>query len=164
MISQPSIDYREEKHYIGIRTIVPFNGMFAHVDGLLKELRPWIKQQSIAHQGPFLLRYHVIDMQGPMDIEVGFMVSEPLPGDERVKPSVLPSGYYANLTNTGSGLAGNKALITWAKENNIAWDQWDDPSGDAFRCRYEAYLTTDRLQPRKSKGVELAIKIARGES
>jgi hypothetical protein len=77
-----------------------------------------------------------------------------------VKPGTLPAGRYANLTYTGGGLSGNKALIEWAKDNGITFDRWDETSGDAFRCRYEMYLTADRLQPRKSKGVDLAIKVS----
>jgi effector-binding domain-containing protein len=160
MITEPKIDYREEKLYMGIRTIAPFKGMFAEVDKLIKELRNWVKQHNLADEGPFFLRYHVIDMNGPMDIEVGFVVSKHLPGDERVKPGVLPSGNYATLTYSGSGLAGNKALIGWAKENSIAWDRWDDRAGDGFRCRYEMYLTASRLQPRKTQNVDLAIKVS----
>ena len=161
MISEPKIDYREEKLYMGIRTVAPFNGMFAEVDKMLKELRTWVKQHGIADEGPFFLRYHVIDMNGPMDIEVGFMVSAHLPGNERVKPGMLPAGRYASLIYTGSGMAGNKALIGWAQENGIAWDRWDDAAGDAFRCRYEAYLTDYRVEHRKTLWeIDLAIKIA----
>ena len=96
-ISEPKIDYREEKLYIGLRTVAPFRVMFAEVDKLLKELRTWVKQHGMADEGPFFLRYYVINMNGPMDIEVGFMVPTPLPGDDKVKPGVLPAGRYANL-------------------------------------------------------------------
>ena len=159
MISNPQVDYREEKPYMGIRAVVPFNGMFAEVDKLIKELRIWVKQQKLADEGPFFLRYHVIDMDGPMDIEVGFMVSEHRAATERIRSGTLPAGHYANLTYTGSGLKGNKALLEWVQNQGIALDRWNEPLGDAFRCRYEAYLTHDRLQPRKSKGVDLAIKV-----
>ncbi|MEZ4630267.1 MAG: hypothetical protein R2880_06095, partial [Deinococcales bacterium] len=67
---------------------------------------------------------------------------------------------YANLIYSGSGFKGNKALIDWAKENSIAWDRWDELSGDAFCCRYEAFTQAEGLRPRKTKGVALAIKIA----
>lgn len=163
--TEPSVDYRQEKHYIGIRTIAPFSGMFAVVDPLMKELRKWVNQHGIAEHGPYFLRYHVIDMNGPMDIEVGFMVPTPLvgdelAGDERVKPGVLPAGNYANLVYSGGGMRGNKTLIEWAKANGIPWDRWDDPNGDGFRCRYEAYLTDYRVEPRKTRWqVDLAIKV-----
>src|SRR5919206_1303901 len=101
MFTEPKISLRNEQPYIGIRAKTPFNGMFAVVDKLLKELRTWVKQHGIADEGPFFLRYHVIDMNGPMDIEVGFMVSAHLPGSEHVKPGVLPAGHYASLIYTG---------------------------------------------------------------
>jgi effector-binding domain-containing protein len=163
MISEPHIEERPERPYLGIRTIAPFRGMFAEVDKLAKALRKWVNTHGIADEGPFFLRYHVIDMAGPMDIELGFMVSAPLPGDERVKPGVLPAGRYASLIYTGSGLAGNKALLNWGKAQGLTWDRWTEPAGDAFRCRYEAYLTDYRVEPRKTKWeIELAIKLAGG--
>jgi effector-binding domain-containing protein len=161
MISEPEITFREERPYMGIRTPAPFRGMFAVRDDLLKDLRLWVDRHGIAEEGPYFLRYHVIDMEGQMDIEVGFVVSGHLPADDRVKPGILPSGNYASLIYSRYGMRANKALITWAQANRIRWERWDDVAGDAFRCRYEAYLTDYRVEPRKSKWqVELAIKIA----
>lgn len=161
MISNPTISFREQRLSMGIRTIAPFRGMFAVRDDLLKDLRLWVQHHAIAEEGPYFLRYHVIDMNNQMDIEVGYVVSKHLPGDNQVTPGVLPAGNYASLTYTRYGMRGNKALITWAKEQGIQWDCWDDPAGDAFRCRYEAYLTDYRVESRKSAWeVELAIKLA----
>ncbi len=163
MISEPQINERPLRHTVGIRTIVPFRTMFAEVNKLLKELRKWVNAQGIAEEGPFFLRLHVIDMAGPMDIEVGFIVSEALPGDERVKLGILPGGRYASLIYTNSGMAANKALLNWGKEQGLAWDRWPKPEGDAFACRYEAYLTDYRVESRKTKWeIELAIKLADG--
>lgn len=161
MIGDPQIDERPERLYMGIRTITPFRTMFAEVNKLLKELRKWVNIQGIAEEGPFFLRLHVIDMAGPMDIEVGVIVPETLPGDERVKPGRLPGGRYASLIYTNSGMAANKALLNWGKEKGLTWDRWQEPEGDAFRCRYEAYLTDYRVESRKTKWeIELAIKLA----
>ena len=84
-------------------------------------------------------------------------------GDNRVKQNVIPAGRYATLIYTGRNNAykGNKALVEWAKANGIAWDRWDDPKGDAFRCRYESYLT-DRLAEADNKkwDTDVAIKVA----
>jgi effector-binding domain-containing protein len=160
-IGAPKIEYRDEKRYMGIRTRAPFKGMFAVVDQLRKELYAWFKSHGVEPQGPAFLRYHVIDMNGQMDIEFGIQVEQTVPGDERVTPGVLPAGRYATLIYRGSGLQGNKALINWAQQNGFRWDRWNDPNGDAFRCRYEAYLTDPKEEPRKTKwDVDLAIKIA----
>lgn len=161
MITEPKISLFSERPYVGIRVKTPFKGMFAVVDKLLKELRAWVKLHGIADEGPFFLRYHVIDMEGMMDIEVGFMVGNPRKGDDRVRPGVLPAGRYAHLTYSRYALRGNKALIGWIQQNNVKVDRWDDEEGDAFACRYEAYLTDYRVEPRKSAWeIELAIKVA----
>lgn len=160
-IGKPEISSRSERHSVGIRTVTPFRGMFAVVDQLLKELRSWMKAQGATDAGPYFLRLHVIDMAGPMDIEVGCMVPAPLPGDDRVRPGTLPAGRYASLRYSRYALRGNRALLDWAKQEGLAWDRWDAPAGDEFRCRYEAYLTDYRLEPKKSVWeVELAIKLS----
>lgn len=161
MIGDPRIDERDEQPYMGIRIQLPMKGMFSVVDKLFKELDVWLKQRDIQPAGAPFLRYHVIDMRGEMDVEVGRPVAVALPGDGRVAPGLLPAGRYASLVFSGSGLAGNKALIEWARANGIAWDRWDDEKGDAFRARYESYLTDPRVEPRKTKWeIEVAIKLA----
>jgi effector-binding domain-containing protein len=161
MIGEPRIDYRPEKLYMGIRTQVPMKGMSTVVGKLFKEMSAWLKKQNVEPAGAPFLRFHVIDMKGEMDIEVGTPVAATLPGNERVTAGVLPAGSYASLIYTGSGYSGNKALIEWARAQNLDWDRWDDEKGDAFRGRYESYLTDPKIEPRKTKWeVEVAIKLA----
>jgi effector-binding domain-containing protein len=161
VVSEPRIDDRNEQAYLGIRTQTPMKGMFQVVDRLFKELNAWKQQHDVEPAGPPFLRYHVIDMTGEMDIEVGIPVAAALPGDERVTPGVLPAGRYASVVYVGNGFTGNKTLVEWAKTNGIAWDRWDHPNGDAFRSRYESYLTDPKVEHRKTKWeVEVAIKLA----
>lgn len=161
MISEPKIDYHPEKPYMGIRMQTPFRGMFKEVTKLFKELNAWVKQHKVELAGPAFLRYHVIDMQGEMDIEVGFPVATPLPGDQRVSAGVLPGGRYASLVYSDcSGLAGNKALISWIIDNHIPWDKWDNEKGVVFGSRYEAWLSNPKVEPGKKRGnMEVAIKL-----
>lgn len=162
-IGAPGIEHRPARHTVGIRIVTPFEGMFAQVDILLKALRGWVNQHGLAEQGPYFLRYHTIDMAGDMDIEVGFVVRKAEAADGRIKPGVMPAGRYAHLTYSRYALRGNQALSIWAKENNIALDRADTPAGDAFACRYEAYLSDYRVEPRKTKWqVDLAIKLVDG--
>lgn len=159
-VSEPKIDIRPERPYLGIRAQTPFKGMFRVADKLRKELTIWLRDHQIEHAGPAFLRYHIIDMEGIMHIEVGIPVAIPHPGDGRVCPDVLPTGRYASLIFVGHGLTGNKALGHWAYHNNIVWDRWDDPRGDAFHARTETYLTDPKVQPLKTKWeVEVAIKM-----
>jgi len=73
----------------------------------------------------------------------------------------LPAGRYASLIYVGLGLAANKALQEWIAKNNLRLDKWVDPKGDAFGCRYEAYLTDPKIEPRKKQWqIELVMKLA----
>ena len=159
-IGSPGIDQRPARQYVGLRIITPFEGMFAQADKLFKELRQWVNEHGVANQGPYFLRYHVIDMQGRMDVEARFVVTSKQPGDARVKEGVLPAGRYAHLTYSRYALRGNQALLIWMKEKKLEADREAISTGDAFGCRYEAYLTDYRTEPRKKKWqVDLAIRL-----
>jgi hypothetical protein len=69
--TEPRIDTRAEQPYVGIRTQTPMKGMFKVIDRLFKEIEVWAKKQAIEPVDAPFLRYHVIDMEGVMDIEVG---------------------------------------------------------------------------------------------
>jgi effector-binding domain-containing protein len=160
-IGTPRIDERAEQPYMGIRTQTPMSGMSKIVTKLFKEINTWAARHALEPAGPPFLRYHVIDMAGEMDIEVGIPVPAALPDDGRVHAALRPAGRYASLVYSGSGYAGNKALVEWARANGLAWDRWEDAKGDAFRSRYESYLTDPKVEPRKTKWqVEVAIKLA----
>ena len=162
-IGRPKIEQRGAVQYMGIRIQTPFSGMFAQVDKLRKELAKWFKSKGIEAHGPSLLRYHVIDMNGMMDIAYGTVCADPLAGDERVQPASLPAGRYVSLVYSRYALRGNKALIGFIQENGLPVDRWDDEKGDAFGCRYEMFLTDPRVEHRKSKWqVEVAIKLLDG--
>ena len=84
-----------------------------------------------------------------------------MPAAGRVAVDRSPAGRYASLIYQGHGLTGNKALLAWAAAQGLVWDRWETPEGDAFRARYERYLTDPRVEPRKTRwDIELAIKLA----
>lgn len=166
LIQPPRIVERPQLDYLGIRVVTPFRGMLHVRDELMSELSDWLLRHSIEDAGPFFLRLHVIDMRGPMDLEVGVVTpgrsSGPVDGStDRVRPAVLPAGRYATLTYRNHSLRANGALIDWAGANGFAFDRWDEAEGDCFASRYEAYLTDPHTEPRKTKWeVELNFRIA----
>lgn len=159
-ISQPKIDTRPERAYVGLRTQTPFKGMFKVVARLSDELAAWRKGHGVVPAGPPFLRYHVIDMRGMMDISYGFPVAPAVAPQGAVTADVLPAGRYASLVFSGHGIAGNRALIEWVRGQGLAFDRWDTAQGDNFRARTETYLTDPAVEPRKTKWqIEVAIKL-----
>jgi effector-binding domain-containing protein len=127
----------------------------------LAELYEWLSNTGTTDIGRTFLRLNVIDMNGPMDIEVGATTARWQAGDERVRPGVLPAGNYATLTYRDHSLRANKALLEWISANGVTLDRREEPEGDWFACRYEAYVTDPRTEPRKTKWeVELSMRVA----
>jgi effector-binding domain-containing protein len=161
LLEPPRVVERPPQHYVGIRTITPFRGMLSKRNELLDELFGWLRETGADDSGMFFLRLHVIDMAGPMDLEVGVMTAGPLPGDDRVRPSTLPAGRYATLTYRNHSLRANRALLDWVAAEGLVLDRRDVPEGDLFACRYEAFRTDPRTEPRKTRwAVELDFRLA----
>ncbi len=162
MISKPKIEDHPEQLYVGIRAQMPPSKLRSMTPKMLTEVFDWLKKHGIKAAGAPFIRYHVINMEGNMDLEFGVPVAVPMKGDDRVRPGVIPAGRYASLVYSGvTGITGNKALIEWARKNGIQWDRWDDPAGDAFRSRVEFQLTDPAEEPdRKKWETEVAIRLA----
>jgi effector-binding domain-containing protein len=161
IVAGPEVVTRPETACVGIRVVTPFRGMLAKRDELMAELLGWLDDRKVGAQGPLFLRLHVIDMNGPMDLEVGLVTADVVEGDDRVRAGVLPGGRYASLTYVDHARRANGTLLDWAATSGVRLDRWDGPTGDHFACRYEAYLTDPRSEPRKTKWhVQLNIRVA----
>ncbi|SRR5258706_9703852 len=163
LITEPRLEDRKAQHTMGIRMRVPMQEMQKVIPQLLDEVFSWLGKQGVEPAGPPFIRFHVIDMQGKMDIELGVPIAGALVGDGRISAGILPAGRYATLVYTGvkNGIEANKALIEWAAKNGIMWDRWDDENGDAFGGRYESYLTDPDHEADQTKWeTEVAIRLA----
>jgi effector-binding domain-containing protein len=160
IIDGPAVVTQDDRPSLGIRVVTPFRGMFAVRDQLMTELYAWADERAIKY-GHTFFRLHVVDMDGPMDLEVGVVTDEPAQGDDRVSAGVLPAGRYATLTYVNHGRRANGMLRDWAQEQGLTLDRTPGPEGERFGCRYEAYLTDPRSERRKTRWhIELAIRLA----
>ncbi|MES2933230.1 MAG: GyrI-like domain-containing protein [Pseudomonadota bacterium] len=161
IIGPASIADKPERPYLGIRFETPFGGMFAVATKALKELRKWGKANGLSDAGPYFLRYYHCEMKSMMEVEVGLMTNSALAGEGHIKPGTLPNGRFATLVYRGNGLRGNQALMKWASDHGVKFDPLVAGELESYVCRYEAYLTDYRIEPRKLLwDVELSIKIA----
>jgi effector-binding domain-containing protein len=134
--------------------------MFAVRDRIMEELYSWVDERAIAY-GHTFFRLHVVDMDGPMDVEVGVITDEAVQGRGRIRTGVLPAGRYATLTYINHGRRANGTLRNWAQEQGLTLDCAALPEGERFGCRYEAYLTDPRSERMKTRWrTELAIRLA----
>lgn len=160
ILDGPGVAAKPERHTAGIRVVTPFRGMFAVRDRLMDELYTWLDARDLTY-GPTLFRLHVVAMEADMDVEVAVILDDPVKGDDRVTAGILPAGDYAFLKYVNHGRQANKTLLEWVRAQSLALDVREDPSGDRFGCRYEAYLTDPRTERMKTRWqIELAVRLA----
>jgi len=162
-ITEPKLEDRNVQHYVGIRTQTTLQEMGTGlIPRLHKEVFVWLEKQGVAPGAPFL-RFHVINMEAKLDIEMGWPLANALEGDGRITAGVLPAGRYATLVYTGlkNGIKANKALLDWGAQKGLVWDRWEAENGDAFGARFESYLTDPADEPDPAKWeIEVAIRLA----
>lgn len=161
MHTEPKLDNRTEQTYVGVRAVTPPSDLDVVIPRLLDQVEIWLSQKGIVPTGSPFIRYY--SLGETFDIEIGFPVAAGMTGDETVKVDTLPAGRYASLVYTGidNGYPANKALVEWAEANGIDWDHWDTPQGDAFRSRYEIFITDPEDEPDRDKWeTEVAIRLA----
>ncbi len=159
--TKPKVDTRAAQPTVGIRVQVPMSAFKEVILQLLGEVLAWLGQKGIAPAGAPFMRFHTLGTE--YDIEIGAPVAQPLPAEGRVIASEIPAGRYASLIYTGrdDGYAGNKVLIDWAAEQGLGFDQWELATGDAFRARYESFLTNPNDEPDPTRWeTEVAIRLA----
>lgn len=156
------MEERPEIPYVGIRVVTPFRGMLAIRDQLLAETRAQINEAGIETVGHGFLRLHVVDMDGPMDIEAGYFISDPTHTvKSRLRSGSMAAGSYATMKYQDHARRANQALQDWVRDNGFVLDRRTVPEGDQFACRYEAFWTDPRIEPRKTRRtVELSILLA----
>jgi effector-binding domain-containing protein len=160
MEKEPFFKQQDERRYFGIRFIAPYRGMFSRVTEEFKNLDPWIKSNRNVEFGARFLRYLVIDMKGNMELEVGVFGTGNIPLNGPITTGIMPGGRYATMIYRGLGLAANKRLLGWMKEKGLQSESTSKANSEVFACRYEAYLTDPKVEPRKKQWeIELAIKL-----
>lgn len=163
-IGTPRVEWRDRRVYMGKRFIAPFKGMSKEIAAQAALVTAWVNDFKVETVGPPFLRYHVIDMRGLMDLSYCVPVLSAGSETSAIMRGELPEGEYAALTFSGGGIAGNRALIEWARAKGLKFDRWDTSDGDTFKARYETYLTDPKVEPRKSKWeIEVAIKLLEEE-
>jgi effector-binding domain-containing protein len=165
MITEPKLEYRDEQPYVAIRSQVTMPELGTVLPPHIGELFGWLGSKDVAPAGAPLWRYHVVDMEVKLEVDVAIPVATAVTGEGHIIADVLPAGRYAVLVHIGpyEGLyEATAALLAWAEEKGLIWDKWPvGPSGEGWRARVETYFTDPTKEPDPAKWeTELAFKLA----
>ena len=159
----PEITQRAAQPYAGISAWVTMAavGSVAH---RIPEIFGWLGARGVAPAGPPFFRYHVIDMDRQLLVEVGVPVASPVEDDGEIRGGTLPAGRFAVMTHTGAPqtlVAATAELLDWAEDRGLVLRRSQTDAGEKWGCRLESYLTDPAEQPDTSKWqTELAFRLA----
>lgn len=163
MEDAPEIVQRAAQPYVGISAWVPMANL-GQVADRIPEIFGWLGAHGMAPAGPPFFRYHVIDMERQLQVEVGVAVASPVEGEGEVRAGTLPAGRFAVMTHTGAPptlVDATAELLRWAESRGLAWDVTETDAGEKWGCRIEFYLTDPAEQPDLSKWqTQLAFRLA----
>ena len=129
----PEITQRAAQPYAGISAWVTMAaiGSVAH---RIPEIFGWLGGRGIAPAGPPFFRYHVIDMERELLVEVGVPVALAIDDDGEIRGGMLPAGRFAVMTHTGAPdtlMAATSALLDWAQRTRTGLGRNADRQGRA---------------------------------
>ena len=171
-MSEPQVEERAERPYLGIRSEVPTGGIRPVVDRAFPQLFEWLGDHGTQPSGPPFIRYHELDRAGePLEIESAVPVADAEAPDEGpVRPGVLPAGRYATLLHVGPYTHDSvpdltdaqAALRGWTEEHGIVCSR-PSARGESLPCCVEHYRIGPPMEADWTKWeTELAYLIVEG--
>lgn len=102
-----------------VRTRTPVSQLPQALGKAYGEIAAYLGSLRERPAGPPFVAYHNMDMQD-LDVEIGFPVSHPLPGQGKLLPGAMPEGQIATCLHTGPYEdipAAYDALNRWIDEH-----------------------------------------------
>jgi effector-binding domain-containing protein len=169
MFTEPKIEACPPIAYAGIRGLVSMGELGTAIPKRLDESLQWLSEKGATPNGAPLIRFHTCPeahtQDALMDICIGWPIPAALPPEGNFICDSLPEGKYASLIYTGveNGIPGNRALIDWARKNQVRWESWEVKGGEGFAGRVEHLLDGPEDDPNPSNWrTQVAIKVVQG--
>jgi effector-binding domain-containing protein len=160
MVTEPTVQDRPAQPYAGVRARVTIAELGKVVPSLWPDVFAWLGRHGIVPAGPPFIRYHVVDMDGVLEVEAGVSVTDAVPSDGHVQAGVLPAGRYAVLIHTGPPqelVGANATLLDWGLAHGLEWQR----NGNIWGGRVEFSLTDPRQEPDPTRWrTEVALLLA----
>jgi effector-binding domain-containing protein len=164
LMTDPEIETRPERPYVGITRRVSMERFASVVPPLLGQVFAWLGTTGIDPAGPPFFRYAVIDMSGEMEVSAGVPTAEPVGGDDEIESGTIPAGKYVTAVHTGHPqelMEATRRLLDWAESRGVTWAMHPEPDGEHWDGRFEFYFDSPDDEPDMTKWrTELAFLTA----
>ena len=159
-LTLPTIEDRVAQPYAAVRRAVtiPFDAV---IGPAIEEVLGWLAAQRVEPNGPFFIKYNLIDMPR-LEVEFGFTTPDLLPPAEGIVTGMLPAGRYQTMTYHGhyDELVHVTAMFqAWGAVDGVTYDSETTPAGERFASRLEIYTNDAQGRPPEEWETILAVRL-----
>lgn len=123
-----------EQPVLSMRTVTAVGNLPQVLGKVYPAIIGYLQQKGLQPSGPSFVAYYNMDMDN-LDIEAGFPVAEPIPGQGEIKASVIPAGKMVSSLYKGpyqECAPVYEALNKWIKAKG------ETPTGVAYEFYYNS--------------------------
>ncbi len=157
------IERREEYVYCALPAIIEGFEMPRQIREAYQALDEYLGSKGLDERGPSIIRYRRSSEDGPLDLEIGWIMPSQVESETPFVSDVLPAGQYVVGWHNGAYARiaeVTRELIAWGEDQRVAWDVAADSRGEAWGSWYEMYLSEPSYGPEGPTGaVEVCLRI-----
>ena len=157
------IERRDAFHYCALPALLRGHDIPHQIRECYRALDVHLSELGLEERGPSIIRYRRSSEEGPLEVEIGWIMPEPVAVAPPFVSDRLPQGTYVVGWHNGaySRIAeSTRELISWGDEQGVTWAVEPGPDGDLWASWFELYLTEPSFGPEGPVGsVEVCVGI-----
>ena len=157
------IERRDEMRYCALPTTLHGAEVPGQVREAYQALDTYLGERDLEDRGPSIIRYRRSSEEGPLHVEIGWIMDDIAEIDAPFVVDTLPEGTYVVGWHNGpySRIAETtREIIAWGDDQRVRWERDLDAEGDRWASWFELYLTEPSYGPEGPTGcVEVCLGI-----
>jgi len=158
-----AIERREAVSYCALPTTLHGAHVSRQIQEAYQALDGYLGERDLEDRGPSIIRYRRFAEDGPLFVEIGWIMADLVEIDPPFVVGSLPAGTYVVGWHNGpySRIAETtRDLIAWGEDQGVEWNVQADAAGDWWESWFELYLTEPSYGPEGPTGsVEVCMGI-----
>ena len=123
-----------EQPVLSMRTVTAVGNLPQVLGKVYPAIIDYLQQKGLQPSGPSFVAYYNMDMEN-LDIEAGFLVAEPIPGQGEIEASVIPAGKRVSSLYKGPY---QECTAVYEAMNKWIAAKGETPTGVAYEFYYNS--------------------------
>jgi effector-binding domain-containing protein len=157
------IERRGELRYCALPATLQGADVPRQIREAYQALDGYLGERGIEDRGPSIIRYRRSSLDGPLEVEIGWIIEDLARIEPPFVVDTLPEGdYVVGWHNGPYAQVGEttRELIAWGDDRSVTWDLEPDDRGGRWNSWFELYLSEPSLGPQGPTGsIEICVRV-----